>query len=276
MADDASLDATPSLVEVSGDPRIRLLRLETNGGPGAARNSALQAATGRYIAILDADDEVRPDRMARLVSRLDDTGADAIVDNIEYVGGRHGAAPAAMFPRPVLDAMPALSLSQYVLGNRLFAGAYNFGYFKPVLRRTFLSSRAIRYSETIRIGEDYLFLASVLAEGGVCLVGGEIGYTYHVTDGSISRTLSLAEVQRMIESDVLFLKRYRLEGKDLTAQRARTRSLNEAASFLSMVDAIKSRSPGRMLSHALRAPAAVRHFRMPIAARFCRLTGRGS
>ena len=58
ITDDCSIDNGPSLVEsyAAKDPRIRLLRLEKNGGPGVARNNSILNARGQYIAFLDSDD----------------------------------------------------------------------------------------------------------------------------------------------------------------------------------------------------------------------------
>ena len=58
VADDASADRTATIVAAAAaeDPRIRLLRLEKNGGVARARNAALAAARGRFIAFLDRDD----------------------------------------------------------------------------------------------------------------------------------------------------------------------------------------------------------------------------
>jgi glycosyltransferase involved in cell wall biosynthesis len=57
-------DASPEPASVPGDPRIRLVRRSSNGGPAAARNTGLHVARGRYVAFLDDDDLFTPDRLA--------------------------------------------------------------------------------------------------------------------------------------------------------------------------------------------------------------------
>ncbi len=55
VVDDGSRDATASVVEQSFGAWVRLIR-QPNGGASAARNAGIEAARGRYIAFLDADD----------------------------------------------------------------------------------------------------------------------------------------------------------------------------------------------------------------------------
>ena len=65
----------------------------------------------------------------------------------------------------------------------------------------------LRYDETLRIGEDYILLASALAKGGRCVVEPSVGYSYHVRAGSISRVLELHHVEAMLAADVDFRPR---------------------------------------------------------------------
>jgi GT2 family glycosyltransferase len=66
VVDDGSTDAT---VEIAGSFGARVVAL-TNAGPSAARNAGMNAASGEYIAFLDADDLWVPEKLAVQFSAL--------------------------------------------------------------------------------------------------------------------------------------------------------------------------------------------------------------
>lgn len=57
VVDDGSTDETPDVVRRFRDARVRLIRLDRNGGAARARNEGIRAASGEWVAFLDDDDE---------------------------------------------------------------------------------------------------------------------------------------------------------------------------------------------------------------------------
>lgn len=270
VADDCSTDATRQIVTTLGEPAVKLVSLDCNGGPGAARNAGFAAARGRWIAVLDADDTMRPGRLARMIGAAESVGTVAAVDNLDvlHADGRK----ERMFPQSLLAAMPGLTLPAFIDSNRIFRSTHNFGYMKPVFLRAFLRENRLAYDEALRIGEDYLLLAAVLAADGRCTVLPEAGYLYHIRESSISRVLHLHHVDGMLAGDRRLLARFPLSGEAAAAQRRRTRNLMETRAFLALVQHLKNRSFGAAAKVALGDPRALRHLAMPIAARWRRLT----
>lgn len=67
LVDDGSEDNSVAIIEkyAANDKRIKLLRLTFNQGSGPARNLAIKAAKGKYIAFLDSDDIWVPERLEK-------------------------------------------------------------------------------------------------------------------------------------------------------------------------------------------------------------------
>jgi succinoglycan biosynthesis protein ExoO len=271
VVDDRSGDRTVEIAHRFPQDRVRVVELQENRGPGGARNAGLEIADGRWIAVLDSDDTVWPDRLARMIGRAEDTGAQVVVDNLETVAEDTGIR-ATMFSTGQLEALGQLALADFIAANLLFESTTSFGYMKPVFESRFLRDNGLRYDETLRIGEDYIFLASALAKGGRCAVEPTAGYCYHLRAGSISRVLELHHVEAMQKAEAAFLRDHELDPQARAAQARRARSLKRGASFLSLVRHLKDREPLRAAGVALRDPAALRHLRMPIAARLRRLS----
>ena len=96
LVDDGSKDSSIAIVEdaAAADPRVRLLRTPRNEGPSAARNLALDAARGRFIAFLDADDLWLPEKLARSVEWMTPLGYGFIYHDYRHIsqdGARVGA-----------------------------------------------------------------------------------------------------------------------------------------------------------------------------------------
>jgi succinoglycan biosynthesis protein ExoO len=271
VADDCSSDRTVDVARGFPEHLVRVVELDENRGPGGARNAGLAVATGRWVAMLDSDDTVHPGRLARMIRRAEEARAHIAVDNIDVVYDDTGI-DEPMFAAEHLRALSEISLAELIGTSLLFESTFSYGYMKPVFERRFLGDAGLRYDETLRIGEDYVFLASALARGGRCVVEPSAGYRYHIRAGSISRVLELHHVQAMLRADAAFLRDHDLDAPALAAQARRTRSLRKGESYLSLVRHLKQRAPLKAAGVALGDPAALRHLRMPIAARLRRLS----
>lgn len=81
IVDDGSQDDTKTAVSAFNDARIQYL-YQDNAGPAAARNTGVDAAKGRYIAYLDADDSWYPDYLEHVHAKIKDTGCEFVYGQI--------------------------------------------------------------------------------------------------------------------------------------------------------------------------------------------------
>jgi glycosyltransferase involved in cell wall biosynthesis len=82
VADDGSADGTAAWLRRRKFPRLRLLRTARNRGPAAARNLALSAARGVFVAFLDSDDLWAPDYLRRTLAAFKSAATQAVTSDI--------------------------------------------------------------------------------------------------------------------------------------------------------------------------------------------------
>ena len=99
--DDGSTDATLDIVRAFG-PRVRLLR-QRNLGPAAARNCAVRASRGRYLAFIDADDLWRSGKLQAQLEYLE-AGGDCPIVFTQFAYWRPDASGCYLAPDAVVEA----------------------------------------------------------------------------------------------------------------------------------------------------------------------------
>lgn len=100
VVNDGSSDSTPQIAQKYVDrfPMIFRLINKENGGHGSAVNTGIKNARGKYFRIVDGDDWVNTDNMAKLLDILENTDTDMVVDEKREVDMSSGNTE--FFPLP--------------------------------------------------------------------------------------------------------------------------------------------------------------------------------
>lgn len=200
VVDDASIDGTARVVEslAQSDTRLRLIRAGKNGGPGAARNIAIDQAKGEWIAILDADDRFHSDRLSTLLAVAREWQADMVADNLWLVDGSSGRPFDLMLRAENINSPKEVSAEEFVRNNQPINVKRKYGLLKPIIRRDLLDRHAIRYEEGAPYGEDILFYVECLARGAKFVLVPEAYYFYELSRAQMTRTGSVSKAEAFI------------------------------------------------------------------------------
>ena len=166
IVDDGSTDNSQEVVNRIQDARIRYVR-QCNSGRGIARQVALQASRGDFIAMLDADDWWYPWKLERQVEfmnaeqRIAILGAGmAIVDATGHLVGVRGQGERG---QPVPRQIARLTAPPMA--------------FAPCILRREVALKA-GFDAAFPVGEDADFLLRILAVGNSYCVLPEVMYVY--------------------------------------------------------------------------------------------------
>lgn len=171
VVDDASpIPPEPEVADIEWPHGVHVEILKRpNGGPGAARNTGLDAAgpETRYLAFLDSDDEWTEDHLARAVAALD-VGFDFYFANLYQLDQSVGAFERAGRIRP--SEHPPLDCGHEDIH------AYVGDLFDQTLRGNVIGTPAVVYrlpsfpeqrfhTQFKSAGEDYLFWMEIATHG---------------------------------------------------------------------------------------------------------------
>lgn len=147
VIDDGSVDDTAQVVNAIDDDRI-VYYYQENRGLAAARNFATTVARGKYIAVMDDDDVMLPDRLESSLSAMAD-GVNGVyggwVDFAEVDGSRK------------FRTGKSLSMESILFNNSIFL--------HPTLLVERRLMQAVPYDEELRSGSDYNMAIRMLRAG---------------------------------------------------------------------------------------------------------------
>ncbi len=184
VIDDCSKDdPVQALAAYAADPRIRVIRRDSNGGASSARNMGIDLARGRFIAFLDSDDRWQPEKLERQLEAVlrepDPERVFCVTRTVVLVAG------GRQMLRPVRGKRPEEPMDEFIFASGGFCQTSSF-----FLSRTL--ARQVQFRQ-LPIGEDHLFAIDACRLGARYLLIPEPLVEYHddVRPGRLSGTASL-------------------------------------------------------------------------------------
>ena len=154
VVDDGSSDDSAKVVMdyARNHAGVRLLQ-KANGGVSSARNMGIDAATGKYLMFVDADDYLVPDGIVRMVELAESEGADIVKYKIECVGNDSNMDKCSVCEYP---------FSYEIISNRgsalLRYDISDYHVVDAVFRRAVIIENDIRFHTDLLLREDDVFM----------------------------------------------------------------------------------------------------------------------
>lgn len=267
VVDDASRDRTVDVVRSFTDQRIRMICHSTNQGPGAARNTAIDAAKGKWIALLDADDQWHSSRLGKLLQVLSEAGEGFFTadDSMLCFDTVEGLTPwgnqfTLHYQIPFSDKVIELCLEDYLkLRSPLI---------HPVIPRAHIKDHALKYNPSCYMGEDMEFYCHLFRTGLKLKLMPEPLYIYRMKPHSLSasnkRWEHLAGVYQRLSGDERF------SNDELKLFQERLQEIKKKKQYEPFVNSLKEKNytaawqllkgePWMCLEFVLRLPKVLRY-----------------
>lgn len=207
LVDDGSPDGSRAIAEqyAAKDRRLRVVTRE-NGGLGAARNTGIREARGRWLTFVDSDDLLPPQALALLVDRARETGSDIVVGSVDRFDSQKNWSPTWVDDVHLLERRGITVEDHLPLLRNLYT-------WNKLYRRDFWDAQGLWFREGVAY-EDQPIVTQLLARASSIDVIPEIVYRYRQRDdrSSISQqTASIKDLRDRIAAWEISRETFRTE-----------------------------------------------------------------
>ena len=267
VIDDGSRDATKDVLAAYAD-RVQSSH-QANAGLANARNAGVRRAHGNYIALMDADDLCRPERIAIQLAYLE-AHPDVVLCSSDFSGfNEHGALPGVSLQSyySCLAELPEGLASVYPVSEAMHFGARsiaarrgnvydtialgNFVHPPTIMFRRTLIERCGNFDESIANMCDHDWLVRASRCGEFAVIQAPL-LDYRISAQQLSGARN--RVQVTIDNALVLQKTCR-DDPDLVQRHGETLRRLLGTAFLDAADALSDRQTSAALRMLLRASA---------------------
>lgn len=264
VVDDGSTDGTVAIAQQFQDDRLRVFVNEQNMGAAGARNRAIQAAQGEWIAVLDSDDWYAPERLECLLQVANAEQADMVADDLYFIQDGEDTPRSTLIresghelpSRQRID--PVFFVKTDVYGQQ----GLHLGLSKPLIKRSFLIHHGIEYDLGLRMGQDFWLYLKCLAIGARYVLISEPYYYYRFRAGSLVKQSKVTRLNGYCRAAESFLQQPEIKNNPKLAQ-ALSHNLNvfeRNRAYYRVVEVLKQKKPLQAIAEMARNPYFFVHF----------------
>lgn len=183
IIDDGSTDTTRDIIRSYSDERIILL--ENQHDFIASLNLGLETAKGKYIARMDADDIMHPDRLKIQHAIMEAEPSITVCGTwMTYMGDR---VPSNKMYR-TLSGLIEYPLVDFLLGCFV-------SHPTTMIRTDFLKKHGLKYNDKYIYAEDYKLWAQIAEKDGVFYIENQSLLFYRLSDTQVSQIKNVEQVE---------------------------------------------------------------------------------
>lgn len=185
LVDDGSTDGSAAILDAAAkkDPRFRVIHKQ-NAGVSRARNDGIDAACGKYVMFIDADDLVQPTYFQKMVDAAETYGTDLVVCDFERLFDTWTSVSRAEWFHVGLSTCLREFLIVYTESK---LNMYGVSIWAKLFHRDMLNEHQIRFDPAITYEEDCNFIADCLAHVQTVAALGDVLYGYRQQEESLSK-----------------------------------------------------------------------------------------
>ncbi len=188
LVDDGSEDASGEICEqlAASDRRVKAIH-KVNGGPASARNAGLDAACGKWISWVDADDAIKPDYFEELMNAAQSASVDIVISDCLIDGKPFNF----LIPNKIYETSEQI-------WEDLFASKLPWSLWAKLYRASLFNG--LRFNESDYIAEDLDMNARIFLHGNLRMATiSSTGYLYAVNSGSVDNSF---DERHLVQFDI--------------------------------------------------------------------------
>jgi len=246
VVDDGSRDDTAAVVRAYGQG-VQLLQQPNSGGCSAPRNTGLRIARGEFVTFFDADDLMRPEKVALQVRHFQDAPqiVASLTDyrNFSVAGGpwaqTHFESCTLLTAELEQRGGDAVTLPGDVARNLLLRENFNISN-APMYRTGFLRAQGA-FDEKLKASEDYELIYRVAGAGAIGVLRA-VGFDRRMHDSNMTSRLGHVLTYRLAS-------RAKLAALETDRARRRTLQGHVGEYHMAMADFLADSREAKSLAH---------------------------